>query len=190
MEEQCNVGVVLIYPFGFIKWSWVVFLMLMSHLHCLYVRCLLITFAYFSLVVGLFLLSSRGSSYIRETVVCLYEVQKFFPSLLFVFWLCGNLFSHKEDIVFNVNELFEFVFYGFFVHIYNNPDVRCVWIKFAFLQDDYHVYWIISLFHTYLKCHLNHDILICIYFFWIFLFISTDLFICMLISYFFSDHIW
>lgn len=120
---------VLIYPFGFM-----IELGSFSHayepLHCLYVRCLLITFAYFSLVIGLFLLSSRGSSYIKETVV--YRLQNF-PSLLFVFWLCGNLFSHKEDIVFNVNELFEFVFYGFFVHIDNNPDVRCVWFKFAFL---------------------------------------------------------
>lgn len=54
IDDKWNVSVVLICPFGFIEWGWVVFLMLISHLHCLYVKCLFIDFAYFSRVVDLF----------------------------------------------------------------------------------------------------------------------------------------
>lgn len=167
---------VLIYPFGFIKGSWVVFLMLMSHLHCLYVMSVN-NFRSFFFGYWSFLYWVQEALHILGKQLSIW-IAKFFPSLLFVFWLCGNLFSHKEDIVFNVNELFEFVFYGFFVHINNNPDVRCVWIQ-------------ICISSRWLPCLLNNQsfsILIwnatsimtfyMYLFFLVFLFISTDSFIC------------
>lgn len=132
--------------------------MLMIHLHFLYLKCLCTAFVYFSWVSSLF------SNWILEALCILGKqpfVYMFFPQFvicLLILWF----FFLKEITVFYVNELLGFNFLMiFFLHLCQSWCKVWVWILvYVFskwlLYRSNRVYWIINLFLTDLKCHLNH----------------------------------